>query len=503
MINNIKKQFKDFIEYLTKSKKSILIILIVLVVTYWGRLISNSFSIDTELYIQDYTSSIGWWLNLERWGLVILNKIFKVGPLIIPLNTIITVICIFLYSILFNYLFYINIEKKYNKNFIKYQYLFPLIFITNPIFAEQYNFLNQSLAVSLAICLIVISLILSNTNNKWWCYVLNVLINAVAFGTYQAIIPLYIVTVVACYFLRCTTYKKNEWNYLIKQILIFLISAIIYILISKMLSDGNSYLQSGWETSGLKCFQYIYYVIIDMIKCNTIFYNVGYLIALALIILMNLYFLIKKKNNLGTLIASIGLILAPFYIMIITGVDQLKRTQFNYSFTIGFIFLAIILLINKKEMFKKVLLITGITISFNQAYVSSSLFYSDHVRFENDVVYANKLQSLIEEKSWYDENKEYTLIFLGQKKNKGVNSYIEGEILGKSFFSFDYQYHYGVSQRANALLATQGYYYKKPTAEEYEKAKEYALKNDLEYMPSKKCIYNINNTIIIRLSKEI
>lgn len=507
MIVEFKEKYIDLIEYIKKSKKTLLLILIVLIITYWGRLISNSFSIDTELYIQDYKSSFEWWFNLQRWGLVLLNKLFKVGPLVISFNTIITVIFIYIYSILFNYLFYINIDKKYQKNYFKYQSIFSLLFITNPIFAEQYNFLNQSLSVSLAICLIPISLILINRNKCKVNYFISILLNAIAFGTYQAIIPLYISTVVACYFFRCVTLYKNEWKYLFKQIIVFLISSIIYILISKILSEGNSYLQSGWAANGLMCLKYIYYVFIDMLRCNTIYYNIGYVIALLLLLLSNIYLIVKKRNNTGTIISSIGLALSPLYIMIITGVDQLKRTQFNYSFTIGFIFLSIFVLFYKEnkiyKYIKVIVIVIAIGIIFSQSFITAELFYSDHVRFENDVTYANKIQSMIEEKKWYNENQEYTLIFLGQKKNKGVNTYIEGEILGKSFFSFDYQYHYGVSQRANALFASQGYNYKKPTAEEFENAKKYALEKELKYMPSKDCIYNDNNLIIIRLSEEI
>ena len=109
----------EFKYYLKKSYKTIIIVTLFLLLTYWTRLISDSFSIDTELYVQEYTHSFSWWLNLERWGLVFLNKILKIGPLIIPHANFLTVLFIFLYSILYCYLFYLNIGDMYKNRYLK------------------------------------------------------------------------------------------------------------------------------------------------------------------------------------------------------------------------------------------------------------------------------------------------------------------------------------------------------------------------------------------------
>ncbi len=503
----------NFKYYLKKSYKTIIIIAIFLLLTYWARLISDSFSIDTELYIQEYTHSFDWWLNLERWGLVILNKILKIGPLIIPHANFLTVLFIFVYSILYCYLFYLSIGDKYKEKYLKYQFIFPIIFITSPIFAEQYNFINQNASVSLAICFVATSLILlfksdneSNIKNKYILIISSLILSTIAFGTYQSIIPLYILSVVACYILKCISDEDSSWKYLIKRIIIFGISAVLYLLISKILRDGNTYLNSGWQDSGLICFRNIYYVIVSVLKCETVFYNVSYLIAIAMIIIVNVYLFFKKKNNAGIIISSIGLLLSPFFIMIITGVDQLKRTQFNYSFAIGFIFLIFAIVFSNKKTYKFLsifIIVLSLGVAYNQSTITSKLFYSDNVRYQNDVLYANKIQSMIEQKEWYDSNKKYKLIFVGKKEAEAVNNYLKGEVIGKSFFEFDYEYSYGVTQRVNALFATLGYFYEKPTDEEFEDAKEYVLKNNIKFMPSSDSIINKDDKIIIRLSQEL
>lgn len=501
---------KDFISC---SKIPIIIIFFFLLLSFGIKLISNSFSIDTEFYINHYNIDWNWWLGLNRWGLVLINNILSIGPLILFHANFMTLVFILIYSILFSYLFYLYMPKKFKDKYLKYQFIFPIVFITSPIFAEQYNFTNQNVAISLAVCLCAISLILfhyADKLSKWKKILINIVSLAIvvlAFGVYQSIVPLFILVVACLYFLECLRTKDNSWKFLGNMIIKFIIICIIYFIISKIVGGENSYLQTGWSLYGIDCFKNIFGVIVSMLKCDTIFYNVSYLFAIIMIVGVNIYLFLKKKNNLGIVISSMGILLAPFYIMIITGVDQLKRTQFNYSFVIGFIFLitCILLITHKKSKYVGYfVLVLALGIAYKQSVISSNLFYSDNVRFQNDIILATNIQNEIEEKDWYDSNVDYTLIILGNKPCSAVNCYLKGEVMGFSFFEFDYQYVYGPSQRANAFMKTLGYDYKEPTAEEFYMAKEYVKNNDIKIFPSEDSIIKIdNNTIIVRLSKKM
>lgn len=509
----MKEKKLQLIDYVKKSKIPIIIIIFFLLFAFGERLISNSFSIDTELYINHWSKDFNWWLNLNRWGLVVINKLLSIGPLVIFQSNLLTVCLIGIYSILFMYLFYLHIPKRWEENYFRVQFILPIIFVTNPIFAEQYNFINQNVGVSLGIALCAVSAILlfyGDEETKKKKYLINFIAIALAtfsFGIYQSMVPLYILIIACTYLLQCINTRNSSWKFLGGRILKFIIICILYLIISKIVGGENSYLQSGWSTDGLMCFKYIYYVIIDVLKCNTIFYNISYLIAIVMLIGINIYLIIHKKNNLGIILGSFGILLAPFYIMIITGVDQLKRTQFNYSFVIGFIILicCILLLNHKKLKWLGILIVVlGLGIAYKQSIITGRLFYSDNVRFQNDTMLANKIQAQIEEKQWYDSKTKYTLIILGQKPCKAINFYEKGEVIGHSFFEFDYQYIYGPSQRANAFMKTLGYDYEEPTSEEFSEAKEYVQEHKVKVFPNKESIIGINNDIIIiRLSEEI
>lgn len=509
----MKENKKQVINYLQKSKIAIGITIFFLLLAFGERLISNSFSIDSEIYIQSVDDTFFWWIGLNRWALVAINKLLSIGPLVIFQSNFLTICLIGIYSILLMYLFYLYIPKKWKDSYLKVQFILPIIFITSPIFAEQYNFLNQNVGIALGITFDIISILLlyyADKTTKWKKLILNIIGVALAvftFGIYQALIPLYIVIIACTYFLECINKENSSWKFLGDRIIKFIIICFLYLIISKIIGGNNTYLQSGWSTYGLECIRYIYEVLRNVLRCDTIFYNISYLIALLIIAGINIYLLYKKKINIGIILSSISMVLSPFYLMIITGIDQMKRTQFNYSFIIGFIILigAIILLNSKKiKYLGYIIIIVSLGIAYQQAIITGRLFFSDDVRFQEDTTLANKIQTQIEAKDWYNKDEKYTLILLGQKPCTSNSLYLKGEMMGYSFFEYDYQYIVGPNHRANAFMKTLGYDYQAPTEEEFNQAKKYVKKHKTESFPKTESIVKVkNNIIIVRLSEEI
>lgn len=508
----------NFTEYLRKSKYSILIIICVIIFAFGERIISQSFSIDTELYINDIGTEgrWEWWISLNRWGLVLLNKIFQINSLPIFTSNFLSVVLIIAYSIGFNYLFYRYTKEDYKEQFLKYQFIFPILFTTNPIFAEQYNFILQNVSVAFTVLLIPIILLIidkvryiENCTQKIILYVIAVGLLILSFGVYQSVILLYIVTVVVCYLLKVFKDNDNNWKYLGMQIGIFLISATVYFIIGKILAKGNStsYLQIAWlSDTAIQCIRNIIICVKAVLKCEGIFYNIGYIISLITLAMLFVYLCIKRKIKLGIVIGMCGLIISPFYIMIITGVDQLKRTQFNYPFVVGIILMyAVIYLskMDKMEWLKNIFIILVCMTAYIQSYNTSNLFYTVDVTYKSDEAFAYSLMEKVESKEWYNPDEEYTIIFVGKYQKELKNAYLKSEVIGSSFFAFDYQYIYGVNSRGVAFLNILGYKFDEPTSEEFEDAKIYVEENNTKIWPNEAAIQLIdNNKIIVRLSEE-
>jgi len=201
-----------------------------------------------------------------------------------------------------------------------------------------------------------------------------------------------------------------------------------------------------------------------------------------------------------------ALLLSPFNIMIITGVDQLKRTQFNYPFVAAIILMYTVIYlskIDKVKWLKNIFIILTCIIAYSQAYNTSNLFYTVDVTYKSDEEFAYNLMEKVEAKEWYNPNEEYTIIFVGRHQKELKNVYLKSEVIGSSFFSFDYEYIYGVNSRGIAFLNILGYKLNEPTADEFEDAKKYVEENNIKIWPNKEAIQLINNNkIIVRLSEE-
>ena len=57
-------------------------------------------------------------------------------------------------------------KEEYKEKFLKYQFIFPILLVTNPIFAEQYNFILQNISVAFTVFLIPIILLIIDKASK-------------------------------------------------------------------------------------------------------------------------------------------------------------------------------------------------------------------------------------------------------------------------------------------------------------------------------------------------
>ena len=506
---------KDLNDYLKKSKLSIWISIAFLFASYGLMLISSSFSIDSECYINDPIYEFNWWENLGRWGLTLINKTLHLKDLVLYFNDYLTIISLIIFIISFGYLLYLYIPKEYEKTYLKIQFIFPIIFLSNPIFAEQFSFSMQNVAVSLGLLLIVVLSVVyyyAKDLDKKYKYFINfigIIITSIVFGIYQSLIVFYIAVVIILYFLKCLNEKDNCFKFLINEIIKFLLSFIIYFIICKLTSNGNNYLQTGYRDGILMVLKNLYNVVVSMLKNETIFYNIGYSIALIILLYLFIKIIKDKKMNLGIVLCFIGFILMPYFIMIITGVDQYKRTQFNYPLFVGFIILfgTLVLLTNNKKIVKSIgyiCLVFALAIAYKQTLITATLFQTHEEIYKEDIRKVQKIESIIENKEWYDEDAKYKLILVGKLEPKTKIEYLKGEIIGKSFFEFEYEEKYGVNSRGVIFMNNLGNNYQLSDNKEFESAKEYVRENQVPIFPNKESVQLIDdNIIVIRLSEEM
>ena len=126
--------------------------------------------------------------------------------------------------------------------------VFPIIFITAPLFTEQFNFILQSFEVAFAIILCSIAVFfiskwtIKSNNNLY--LIISIICMVWGFGTYQAIVALYISGALACYILIYIANKKGnveiDKNYfkisVIKYLVTFIIGYVGYYIVDKIVA---------------------------------------------------------------------------------------------------------------------------------------------------------------------------------------------------------------------------------------------------------------------------
>lgn len=190
----LKNDIKDFLQFSKANTKSIILIVIFTIMTYGIKIFNYSISIDTEKLINEYNWQLDTWASFGRFGLVFTKKLFGLNPFNAYISCFLMVIAMIIFGITWSYVIsYFSFEKN-KKSIITA--VFPIIFITAPLFTEQFNFILQSFEVAFAIilCSIAVFFISKWTiNSKNTIYLIISLISMIwGFGTYQAIVFLYI-----------------------------------------------------------------------------------------------------------------------------------------------------------------------------------------------------------------------------------------------------------------------------------------------------------------------
>ncbi|MBR1376743.1 MAG: glucosyltransferase domain-containing protein [Bacilli bacterium] len=405
------------------SKEYVILFVIVLVFSLY-KIINISFSYDTDIFILNHKIMMNSWIGISRFGLVFLKYIFHLyGDINIRTLNILTYINIFIYSSLF--LKFMKADRKDN-NLLR-NILSIVLIITSPILLEQYNFTLQSVEVSFAMILMVISFITTYKYLKDDMIVYGIItipLLVICFGTYQSFVNLYIVgALISLYKLSNKDNKKN----IIKCIVMFIVSFILYYVISKlciniMNIDSSNYIADkiGWFFN-IKVT--LYGIIKDIIKVLVGYghvLNLGYILCLFIAIL---YLIKEGKINYksGYLIL---LIISPFFLNVITGSRMVLRSMFVIPFLYSFIFFEFYD-INK---YIKYLLIILVSSQIINCYL---LLISDYQRYKNDIEIGYKIY-----KDCGNNQDNYIYLYGIEKTEENIDV-VKGEVMGYSYYEWD------------------------------------------------------------------
>lgn len=501
-----------FREYYRKNKRSIGIAVFFLIIAYGIKVFQIMFSHDTEAIISVPDSLYKSWITMGRYGLILIKKIFGVytfNPYLASVLMFFTMIGI---VIVWGYLFFALDEKP--GRYSKVSWIFPVVFLTTPMMAEQVSFLLQAFEVCLAILLLGITLLMVwqalLTKHHFWL-IPSAFLTAVVFAVYQTMVPLFITGAAAC-FLVC--YRKRErswWPVLLKLTGVFGAGFFVYEIINKIIMrilgiSTTSYIsnQLMWENApASECVKNIANHICKAVTGQGFYYSAAYGIALVLaFVLLVIRGKRKEKEYYLYIISTVIFLMTPFLMTILMGQEPKMRTQLGLGFVTGFYFqYGAAGFRDSREKVKKLLsaavLILSLGLGFQQSTKLADMFYTEYIQYQEDVNLALKISNRIDMLN-LGECPQEPLVFVGARNPQLNESGIRGlENIGHSFFEWSFTTGYGSFIMRN-FMASLGYSYNSPTEKQIEIAEKAA--QSMGIWPSSDSVQVSEGVIVVRLS---
>lgn len=514
-----KVSLRDFVK---NNKLAWHILVLGLVMAYGIKIFNVSLSHDTEAIIAVPNALYNSWYTLGRFGLILLKKLLGTYIFNPYLASIMMVVMMVINGIAWMYFFsYIQGCGKTQKTGLNC--VFPLLFFTSLIYAEQSGFILQSYEVGIALSLLVFALFICFKGileqKRWWYYIPAVVCCAIAFATYQTFVLLFAAAAAASFLLLYDSCDKAQnsmtvkqcWIVIVKLISIFLLSYIIYYVLNKIVLsileiEISSYIteQVLWgNISDQQCINNIILHVLNVIKGNGLFYPITYTVS-CIAMIGYVVFRFKKNviHNFMYILALVFCMLSPFLMTIYMGGVPNERTQLLLPFITAF-FLWYILIMLSENINKKRIIIYLFMLGFTciaileQVQTTSQLYYTQYVQYEEDVRLAEKISDRIE-KLGYGEMPKEPVVFIGSREPQMNAACIDNSklsLIGKSFFQISFGTAHG-TWVMNHFMSTIGYSYVYPITEQISIAEQAAV--DMPVWPDEGSVIEKNGCIIVK-----
>ena len=511
-----KISIRDFAAFCNENLKYIIAYGFVFFICYYKLIFSGHFYADCGV-VMNFPKTTYNWLDIGRFGLVLVRKIFGTDWYNPYFEAAILVIGMMLACTIWMY-FFKNLYENISMGCLM---IFSLLFTIYPMFVEQFYFQFQSFEFSVGISLIGIALICVYNgieNKKKLSYVWAGMAMIVSFGIYQSFVNLYLCGGIV-FFVFLTAIKKYASEEKIvkdnacKMLFFgghFIIVFVIYQILIKSFFSSSTYLSSQvmW---GKKDFSQIINELYEGIRTiflgESNYYTNSLMICAIIVFAVIVYLFFQKQKILTKLLQAIlllGLLLSPFLLDIYMGTVAAIRAHVMVPFVSAFIImLALIILSEKKnKYYLGIMYVCAGLIILMQFSDTTRLVYTYDTISKNDEKTAYQIEERIYALDGYE--KEMPVVFIGHldgKVNGSAFKSIGDAMTTTSSFTMHYTlepYFYWSSHHINSFYQMLGIQFATPTEEEVNIAKEYV--KDKPVWPASDCVMIYNSIVIVHLS---
>lgn len=493
---------QGFLQFVMHNSKQIIISMLFLLLAFGQKLFSNTFSIDTQGIIQNNDALYKSWFELERFGLVLFKKLTGTYLYNNALASFTMVVFFGISAMVWAYLLCsASHTMKLQPAF------FIILYVASPIFAEMLGFLLLGPEISIAAILTAISLMMwanaaasSSAKQRILLVIASIVCATLSFTMYLAMVTFFITGTAILYVLKYSDSKyqnhdKNESRaFLIGSVVIFVVSYALYKLLNALAMKvkgvtTNAYIsdQSRWgKDSPSVILHNMGSHILALYSGEGIFYSVIFSICALCVFVAAIYHVITKKISLFSCLVVLLIVLSPTIMSFVLGGIPSVRTEMTYPLAFSFItmvlFSGIVFTIQRNaqsiraEAVTIVAWILIIAIGWNQALITSRIFYTENIVFTQDVLTAQEIKSRIDELG-LGEHPNEPLVFVGNhvaKCNPDCYSADQLGLTGRSMLEIGFSTEHGTGVKKQFMVDVLGVYYNSATSEQIEQSEELA-----------------------------
>jgi len=174
---------------------------------------------------------------------------------------------------------------------------------------------------------------------------------------------------------------------------------------------------------------------------------------------------------------------------------EVLRTM--YSLPPAFAFMLYFAIKTYDKKFSVVIFCVALLLAGYQAQTTAQLFYSDKMRYEEDVRLAHKLNDLILQHQPENKNLPVVLVGIYQPQVWRSPIFLLGEVIGHSCFGW-YDI---INKRGFNFMKSQGIYIEMANEELSKQAFEEAKR--MPYYPNPGCVKRTQDYIVVRISEKL
>ncbi|MDR2796321.1 MAG: glucosyltransferase domain-containing protein, partial [Spirochaetaceae bacterium] len=420
--------------------------------------------------------------------------------------------CLF-WLVVIEWCYFINIfsnKQGVNNNLIP----FAVVASTMQVWIEMFYFPGWGTQSMLFLCPIITYLLYKGfLDDEKLKVIIGFVILLLLVSTYQSMLLLFCIAIFIAFILiqENSTYDKKLYGFLCLKLFICIAAALfLYFLGNSIVLKIHNTQQNGYIDRMMRWGKDP--VMSNLNAIRNYFFNLmfgrsritsfNYLLPAVLLFLVQAVYVavrhIKAGRRVLFILAAFGVPLAFCVLPVAGAYSPPLRSQYALPFALGF--MLYYLVTHYRKFFSVIVFAAAIIIAMFQAQIGSQMYYSDYMRYQEDVRLAGDFARMLI--PFEGKGNTIPVAFVGKIRaaDKFKRNFIEGEIVGRSFWGLQGAW---TSSPIDGLsfMRTIGLNYPFPNERLLNKALEAA--RSMPSYPEEGCILRLDDVIVFKLSDNL